>query len=66
MRPVALFLVFLTLTVVVVGISVAILRTLHNPILAYALLIPIWVGVLLTLIMVARATFRGTPRGNGQ
>jgi len=54
------------LAVAVVGISVAVLRILHHPILAYAFLIPIWVGMLATLIMVARITFRGTPSGNSQ
>ena len=66
MRQVALFLVLLALAVVVVGITVAILRILHHPILAYALLIPIWGGVLATLIMVARVKFRGTPSGGGK
>jgi len=60
MRRVALFLVLPTLAVAVVRISVGILRVFHHPILAYALLIPIWVGVLATLIMVGRVTFGGS------
>ena len=66
MRRVGLFLILLALTVVVVGVSVGILRVFHHPILAYALLIPIWVGVLATLIMVARVTFGGSQSGDSR
>jgi O-antigen/teichoic acid export membrane protein len=59
MRRIALFSLLLALAVVVVGISFALMQNLHQPILAYVIVMPIWVTLLVILAMVARVTFRG-------
>jgi len=48
----------LALAVVVVGISFAIMRNLHQPLLVYVIVMPIWVTLLVILVMVARVTFK--------
>jgi len=58
MRRIALFSLLLVLAGVVVGISFALMRNLHQPILVYIIVMPIWVTVLAVLIMVARVTFK--------
>jgi hypothetical protein len=59
MRRLALFLALLVVAVAVVGISLALMRTLHSLTLSYILIAPIWFTVLAVLVMVARAAFRG-------
>jgi predicted permease len=59
MRRFLLSSVLLALALVVVGISLAILRSLHRSILLYVLLIPIWVTVLAVLVKVEWVTLRG-------
>jgi hypothetical protein len=57
MRRFLLYLALLGLALVVVGISLAIVRSLHSPILLYVLFIPMWVAVLAILVAVAKVTF---------
>ena len=66
MRRILLFFALFALALIVVGISFAILQSLHRSILLYVLFIPIWVTVLAVLVKVARVTFRGTQNGGGQ
>jgi len=49
-----LYLVLLGLAVVVVGISFAILQYLHWSVLAWVVVVPIWVTVLAVMVMVWR------------
>jgi peptidoglycan/LPS O-acetylase OafA/YrhL len=72
MRRLALFLALLVVAVAVVGISFALMRTLHSLTLSYILIAPIWFTVLGVLVIVARAAFRGgqehqpeKPKGSG-
>jgi len=58
MRRIVLFSLLLALAVVVVGISFAIMRNLHQPLLVYVIVMPIWVTLLVILVMVARVTFK--------
>lgn len=62
-RRFLLFSALLALALVVVGISLAILRSLHRSILLYVLFIPMWVTVLAVLVKVAWATLRGSQNG---
>jgi hypothetical protein len=66
MRRFLLFSALLTLALVVVGLSLAILRYLHRSILLYVLFIPIWVTVLALLVKVAWATLRDSQKGNSE
>lgn len=66
MRRVVLHFALLALALVVVGISFAILRSLHRSILLYVLFIPMWLTVLAVLVKVARATFRGGQNGGSR
>jgi O-antigen/teichoic acid export membrane protein len=66
MRRIALFSLLLALAVVVVGISFALMRNLHQPLLVYVIVMPIWVTLLVILAMVARLTFRGRQNGGSQ
>ena len=61
-----LFFVLLALALTVIGISFAILRSLHRSILLYVLFIPIWLTMLAVLVKVAWATFRGSQSGDSQ
>jgi len=65
LRPV-LYFALLALALVVVGMSSAILRSMHHSIVFYVLAIPIWFSLLVVLVSVARVTRRGTSSGNGQ
>jgi len=58
MRRFALFSLLLALAVVVVGISFSLMRNLHQPLLVYVIVMPIWVTLLVILVMVGRATFK--------
>ena len=58
MRRFALFSLLLALAVVVVGISFALIRNIHQPLLVYVIVMPIWVTLLVILVMVARVTFK--------
>ena len=58
MRRVALFSLLLALAVVVVGISFALMRNLHQPLLVYVIVMPIWATLLAILAMVGRVTFK--------
>jgi uncharacterized membrane protein YhaH (DUF805 family) len=64
MRRFLSYLSLLILTLVVVGISFAIRRSLHRSHLLYVLFIPMWVTVLAVLVKVAWVTFRGSQDGN--
>jgi hypothetical protein len=64
MRRFLLFSAPVALALVVVGISFAILRSLHRSILLYVLFIPIWVTVLAVLVRVAWVTLTGAQDGN--
>jgi len=66
MRRFLLYLALLTLALVVVGISFAILRSLHRSPLLYVLFIPMWVTVLAVLVKVAWATLRGSQSGDSE
>jgi hypothetical protein len=48
----------LALAVVVVGISFALMRNLHQPLLVYVIVMPVWMTVLVILVMVGRVTFK--------
>ena len=72
MRRLLLFMGLIVLAVAVVGISFALMRTLHSLTLSYILIAPIWFTVLAVLVMVARAAFRSgqedqpeNPKGSG-
>ena len=58
MRRVVLFSLLLALALVVGGISFALMRNLHQPLLVYVIVMPIWVTLLVILVMVGRATFK--------
>ena len=64
LRPV-LYFALLALALVVVGMSTAILRSLHHSIVFYCLAIPIWFSLLVVVVSLARVTLRGAPGGNG-
>lgn len=66
MRRFLLYLALLTLALVVVGISFAILRSLHRSPLLYVLFIPMWVTVLAVLVKVAWTTLRGSQNGDSE
>jgi len=58
MRQFAFYVVLIALAACVVRISLAILRTLRHSMLLYVVLIPIWVTMLATLLIVARVLFK--------
>ncbi len=58
MRRIALFSLLLALAGEVVGISFALRRNLDHPVLVYAIVMPIWMILLVTLVMVGRVTFK--------
>ncbi len=66
MFRIALFSLLLALVVVVVGISFALMRNLHQPLLVYVTVMPIWLTLLVILVMVGRATFKKGQKRDGR
>lgn len=66
MRRFLLLFALIALALVVVGISFAILRSLHRLPLLYVLFIPMWVTVFAVLVKVAWATLRGSQNGDSE
>jgi hypothetical protein len=66
MRRVLLFFAPIALALAVVGISLAILRSLHRSLLFYVLFIPMWVTVLAVPVKVAWATVKVSHNGAGE
>ena len=58
MRGLIFYLVLLGSAVVVFGISLAILWTLHWSVLSCVVIVPVWISLLTLLVMVARVTFK--------
>jgi hypothetical protein len=58
MRRIALFSLLLALAVVVVGITFALMRNLHQPLLASVIVMPVLVTLLVILVMVGRVAFK--------
>jgi len=62
MGRLVLYLVLLALAVGVVGISLAILRDLHWSVLAWAVVVPIWITVLAVMFVAYRVTLNIAQR----
>jgi hypothetical protein len=60
-----LCLLLLALALVVVGISLAIPKSLHRSTLLYVLMVPIWSSLLVALVSVARVVLKDASGGNG-